>query len=199
MTNLSPGGGEMIAADEAEVNARFVTFLKEASRRRNPTGTVLRFNGITWSRVPSPTTGLLDVVWHDGQGGLYVGSSACCGAGGVWKRGAFGAWTRLLAEAVADISGSGSHDVFFVGQRRAWRYDGATVHPREVVKRALQVNAAAVILAHNHPSGVAEPSQADEMITARVRDALALVDIRVLDHLIVGGTQVTSLAERGLI
>ena len=77
--------------------------------------------------------------------------------------------------------------------------DGATVHPREVVKRALQVNAAAVILAHNHPSGVAEPSQADEMITARIRDALALVDIRVLDHLIVGGTQVTSLAERGLI
>ena len=77
--------------------------------------------------------------------------------------------------------------------------DGASVHPREVVKRALKLNAAAVILAHNHPSGVAEPSQADELITARLRDALALVDIRVLDHLIVGGTTVTSLAERGLI
>ena len=77
--------------------------------------------------------------------------------------------------------------------------DGASVHPREVVKRALKVNAAAVILAHNHPSGVAEPSQADELITVRIRDALALVDIRVLDHLIVGGTTVTSLAERGLI
>jgi DNA repair protein RadC len=77
--------------------------------------------------------------------------------------------------------------------------DGASVHPREVVKRALRLNAAAVILAHNHPSGVAEPSQADELITARIRDALALVDIRVLDHLIVGGTSVTSLAERGLI
>ena len=77
--------------------------------------------------------------------------------------------------------------------------DGASVHPREVVKRALKVNAAAVILAHNHPSGVAEPSQADELITVRVRDALALVDIRVLDHLIVGGTSVVSLAERGLI
>lgn len=77
--------------------------------------------------------------------------------------------------------------------------DGATVHPREVVKRALKLNAAAVILAHNHPTGIAEPSQADEMITARVRDALALVDIRVLDHLIVGGTTVTSFAERGLI
>jgi DNA repair protein RadC len=77
--------------------------------------------------------------------------------------------------------------------------DGASVHPREVVKRALQQNAAAVILAHNHPSGVAEPSQADELITARIRDALALVDIRVLDHLIVGGATVVSFAERGLL
>ena len=77
--------------------------------------------------------------------------------------------------------------------------DGASVHPREVVKRALQLNAAAVILAHNHPSGVAEPSQADELITVRLRDALALVDIRVLDHLIVGGTTVVSLAERGVL
>jgi DNA repair protein RadC len=77
--------------------------------------------------------------------------------------------------------------------------DGASVHPREVVKRALKLNAAAVILAHNHPSGVAEPSQADELITARLRDALSLVDIRVLDHLVVGGTTVTSFVERGLI
>ncbi len=77
--------------------------------------------------------------------------------------------------------------------------DGATVHPREVVKRALKLNAAAVILAHNHPSGVAEPSLADEQITARLRDALALVDIRVLDHLVVGGSTVTSFVERGLL
>ena len=77
--------------------------------------------------------------------------------------------------------------------------DGASVHPREIVKRALKLNAAALILAHNHPSGVAEPSQADELITARIRDALALVDIRVLDHLVVGGTTVTRFAERGLI
>ena len=77
--------------------------------------------------------------------------------------------------------------------------DGASVHPREVVKLALARNAAAVILAHNHPSGVAEPSQADELITARLRDALALVDIRVLDHLVVGGTTVTSFVERGLL
>jgi len=77
--------------------------------------------------------------------------------------------------------------------------DGASVHPREVVRQALQRNAAAVILAHNHPSGVTEPSQADELITLRLRDALGLVDIRVLDHLIVGDTRVVSLAERGVI
>lgn len=77
--------------------------------------------------------------------------------------------------------------------------DGASVHPREVVKAALAKNAAAVILAHNHPSGVAEPSQADEVITSRLREALALVDIRVVDHLIVGGEDTVSLAERGLV
>lgn len=77
--------------------------------------------------------------------------------------------------------------------------DGASVHPREVVKQALARNAAAVILAHNHPSGVAEPSQADELITRRLKEALALVDIRVLDHIIVGDGQCESFAERGLL
>jgi DNA repair protein RadC len=77
--------------------------------------------------------------------------------------------------------------------------DGANVHPREVVKQALARNAAAIILAHNHPSGVAEPSQADELITRRLKDALALVDIRVLDHLIVGDGVCESFAERGLL
>ncbi len=77
--------------------------------------------------------------------------------------------------------------------------DGATVHPREVVKQALARNAAAVILAHNHPSGVAEPSQADELITRRLREALALVDIRVLDHCIVGDNGCLSFAEAGLL
>jgi DNA repair protein RadC len=77
--------------------------------------------------------------------------------------------------------------------------DGASVHPREVVKEALSRNAAAVILAHNHPSGVAEPSQADELITRRLKQALALVDIRVLDHLIVGDGVCESFAERGLL
>jgi DNA repair protein RadC len=77
--------------------------------------------------------------------------------------------------------------------------DGASVHPREIVRQALQYNAAALIFAHNHPSGVAEASQADELITRRLRDALALVDIRVLDHLIVGDNNCLSFAERGLL
>jgi DNA repair protein RadC len=77
--------------------------------------------------------------------------------------------------------------------------DGASVHPREVVKLALAKNAAALLLAHPHPSGVAEPSQADELITQRLKDALSLIDVRVLDHLIVAGGDVTSMAERGLI
>ncbi|MBV8035189.1 DNA repair protein RadC [Roseateles sp.] len=74
-----------------------------------------------------------------------------------------------------------------------------TVHPREVVKRALALGAGAVILAHNHPSGVAEPSRADELLTRQLSQALALVDVRVVDHLIVGAGEVASLAERGLM
>ncbi len=77
--------------------------------------------------------------------------------------------------------------------------NGASVHPREVVKEALVRNAAAVILAHNHPSGAVEPSQADELITRRLKDALALVDVRVLDHLIVGDGRCYSFAEHGLL
>ena len=73
------------------------------------------------------------------------------------------------------------------------------VHPREVVKRALYFNAAAVILAHNHPSGDTTPSQADKALTQRLVQALQLVDIRVPDHLIVGGTQILSFAEHGLL
>jgi DNA repair protein RadC len=77
--------------------------------------------------------------------------------------------------------------------------DGTSVYPREVVKRALTVNAAAIILAHNHPSGVAEPSQADERITRRVKSALELVDIRLLDHLVIGDGMSASLASRGML
>lgn len=75
--------------------------------------------------------------------------------------------------------------------------DGAAVYPREVVREALQRNAAAVVFAHNHPSGVAEPSQADKQITERLKGALQLVDVRVLDHIVVGDTACTSFAEWG--
>lgn len=74
-----------------------------------------------------------------------------------------------------------------------------SVYPREVVKRALALNAAAVVLAHNHPSGAAEPSRADEFLTRTLKAALALVDVQVLDHLVVGHAEVVSFAERGLL
>jgi DNA repair protein RadC len=77
--------------------------------------------------------------------------------------------------------------------------DHTSVHPREVAREALALGAGAVILAHNHPSGIAEPSQADELITTRLREALALVDIRVLDHIVVGDGVCVSFAERGLL
>jgi len=74
-----------------------------------------------------------------------------------------------------------------------------SVYPREVVKRALALNAGAAILAHNHPSGAAEPSRADEFLTTQIKSALQLVDVRLLDHLVVGGNDVVSFAERGLL
>ncbi len=74
-----------------------------------------------------------------------------------------------------------------------------SVYPREVVKAALRANAAAVLFAHNHPSGVAQPSQADEMLTRQLRDALSLVEVRVLDHFIIAGSETLSFAERGLL
>ena len=77
--------------------------------------------------------------------------------------------------------------------------DSASVHPREVLRQVMAHNSAAVILAHNHPSGVAEPSRADELITQRLRDSLALVDVRVLDHFVVGDGACLSFAERGLL
>lgn len=87
-----------------------------------------------------------------------------------------------------------AHETLFAGS-----INSTEVHPREVVKRALYFNAAAVILAHNHPSGDIAPSQADKAITQRLVQALQLVDIRVPDHLIVGGTQILSFAEHGLL
>ena len=77
--------------------------------------------------------------------------------------------------------------------------DSASVYPRELVKEALRLNAAAVIVSHNHPSGNPEPSRADEVLTQRLKEALALVDVRTLDHIIVAGSSITSFAERGLV
>lgn len=77
--------------------------------------------------------------------------------------------------------------------------DGAAVYPREVVKRALYHNAAAVIFAHNHPSGIAEPSQADIAITRKLKTAMQTIEVRVLDHLVIGADEVISFAERGLL
>jgi DNA repair protein RadC len=85
-------------------------------------------------------------------------------------------------------------ELLFVGT-----IDGASVHPREVAKSALVNNAAAVVLVHNHPSGVPEPSDADRAITQRLAQVLALLDIRLLDHCIIAGDQCVSFAERGLI
>ena len=77
--------------------------------------------------------------------------------------------------------------------------DSATVHPREIVKSCLELNCAAIILAHNHPSGIAEPSAADGLITRRIIDAAALIDVRVLDHLVVGERVAVSMAARGML
>ncbi|MEG5499687.1 RadC family protein [Enterobacter bugandensis] len=85
-----------------------------------------------------------------------------------------------------------AHDTLFLGT-----INTITVHPREVVKSGLKNNAAAAVLAHNHPSGEEEPSQADRLITERLKQALDLVDIRLLDHLVVGGMDIVSFTERG--
>lgn len=85
-----------------------------------------------------------------------------------------------------------AHETLFTGT-----INHTQVHPREIVKAALQHNAAAVVVAHNHPSGYAEPSQDDRNITGRIHEALALVDIRLLDHMVIGGMEIVSFAERG--
>jgi DNA repair protein RadC len=88
-----------------------------------------------------------------------------------------------------------------VGTEEAFRgtLTQTSVYPREIVKKALARNAAAVIFAHNHPSGVAQPSQADELLTANLKEALALIEVKVLDHFIIAGNQAISFAERGLL
>ena len=107
--------------------------------------------------------------------------------------------------------GSREHEIFVCvwldAQHRVLKFEEAfrgtltqtSVYPREIVKAALAANAAAVIFAHNHPSGVAQPSQADELLTRNLKDALALVDVKVLDHFIIAGNASISFAERGLL
>jgi DNA repair protein RadC len=118
---------------------------------------------------------------------------------------------RAVREFLAVKLGTLEHEIFAVllldTRHRLIEYvelfrgtiNGASVHPREVVKLALARNAAALVLAHPHPSGSPEPSQADELITQRLKEALALVDIAVLDHVIVAGGETVSFAERGLL
>jgi DNA repair protein RadC len=91
------------------------------------------------------------------------------------------------------------HGVISIEDMFAGTITQTSVYPREIVKRALRLNAAAVVLAHNHPSGNVEPSRADESLTNQIKTVLAMVDVRVIDHIIVGGLQTMSFAERGLI
>ena len=102
-------------------------------------------------------------------------------------------------EVFACIFLNNRHHVISFDKMFTGTIDGASVYPREVVKQALACNAAAIIFAHNHPSGIAEPSQADIQLTRRLKAALELVDIRVLDHFVIGAETAVSLAERGLI
>ena len=121
-----------------------------------------------------------------------------------------GEFSTVIADVRAKLAGF-EHEVFAVlfldTQHRLIEYselfrgtiDSASVYPRELVKETLRLNAAAVIVSHNHPSGNPEPSGADKVLTQRLREALALVDVRTLDHIIVAGGTTTSFAERGLI
>ena len=93
----------------------------------------------------------------------------------------------------------GRHRIIAVSELFQGTIDGASVYPRVVVQKALELNSAAVVFFHNHPSGVAEPSHADTSLTRRLKEALALIDVRVLDHFVVAAAGSVSLAERGLI
>lgn len=127
------------------------------------------------------------------------------------QRGAAFTSPLLVKEYLVTKLSGFEHEVFAVlfldSQHRLIEYvemfrgtiDSASVYPREVVKEALMLNAAAVIISHNHPSGNPEPSSADKALTQRLKETLALVDVRTLDHIVVGGADTTSFAERGLL
>ena len=114
------------------------------------------------------------------------------------------AYLRLrLAERPNEVFGviylDSRHRVIACEELFTGTIDGTEVHPRVVAQRALALNAAAIVVFHNHPSGQAEPSRADEVLTRRLKDALALLDIRLLDHLVVSAEASVSMAERGLM
>ena len=108
-------------------------------------------------------------------------------------------YTNLDIEVFLGLFLDSQHQLIKIEELFVGTIDGAAVYPREVVKKCLHHGAAAVIFAHNHPSGVAEPSHADVAITSKLKAALQTVDIRVLDHLIIGDPNITSMAERGLL
>ncbi|WP_425608441.1 RadC family protein [Thermomonas mangrovi] len=115
--------------------------------------------------------------------------------------------SRFLQDKLAGLEREVFAAVFLDTRHRLIEYvelfqgtiDGAEVHPREVVRHAIRCNAAAVIVAHNHPSGTTDPSAADRAVTARLKQALALVDVRLLDHIIVAGDSSLAMASRGWV
>lgn len=153
---------------------------------------------------------------HDGAGTYRpatpreVQTAARQNASTFFKRGFVADQPSAVKAFLSDKLRAVEHELFaclFLDQRhRLIAYeelfrgsiDGASVYPREVVRRAMAHNAAALILAHNHPSGVTDPSEADRRITTRIKDALNLIDVRVLDHVIVG-ENTCSFSERGLL
>ena len=106
---------------------------------------------------------------------------------------------RLEHEVFAVLFLDNQHRLISFVEMFRGTINAASVYPREVAKTALQLNAAAVVLTHNHPSGIAEPSEADKRVTQDLRDALKLLDIRVLDHIVVGVSSTVSFAKRGLL
>lgn len=109
------------------------------------------------------------------------------------------ALSRREEEAFVCIWLDAQHKVIEIEEAFSGTLTQTSVYPREIVKSAIRWNAAAVVFAHNHPSGVAQPSQADELLTRNLKEALALVEVKVLDHFIVAGNQAISFAERGLL
>ncbi|MCG5547517.1 RadC family protein [Halorhodospira halochloris] len=147
--------------------------------------------------VSEPVTGdeLLEIAQRIARRRLAKGRSLSCPSS------AYQALQTQLLDRDYEVFGvvylDTKHRILGVEELFRGTIDGATIHPREVLKEALRRQAAAVILVHNHPSGHLEPSVADERITERLRQALELIDVRLIDHIIVSAEGYTSLAERG--